>query len=574
MGQGLSKTAFVGIDHRPAAQSYMPCHLFGNSELYGLGIRLSFYIQYFAAIVALAIGLRPSKLSSVRIGLAIVAISLFIALCINSTGNTLVILDWYIGIALVAGYIFAADYVHSSPFLGGAFIRARRAWTDRRARRKIRAIVRRAKACTGDNAHHAVAFLGAARLVYRDALARRPIYRAVEVFHEAAQPAGVEVRTHADQLQHAAEADDFVLRMHPFNQDVQQGLVDFRFEPAAAADAQERVFQLAQRDAAVLLDAEHLRHQVAGTSVGYDRLIGGIIALSWAAYQCVKPWLYFVAVNRGSRTSLGCDVKVFWFFVPISIYREGFITFLKITSIISVLIAAAVALWGLYLLATSLFNLRAWSTAEPSYSHVESQRVTHATTTTSAGRRRGDRRYNDQYEHHRYNSDSSDTETPNKLRPKKREKRERKFYRWIALFQAVFFVITVGVVEGTVAINHLDMSAPPLGSTSELIAFLVALVTSVPLLWECLIIVPLRLLTGHRAEPGFDMEEKQRQTTRRNDDEPAHHHHHGHDDDDLHRTAPPPGHYEPDRSAPASRQEPARLEPDPVMSAAGDHRAP
>jgi ABC-type nickel/cobalt efflux system permease component RcnA len=512
MGHGHSKTAFVGIDHRPAAQSYMPCHLFGNSEIYGLGIRLSFYIQYFTAIVALAIGLRPSKLWSVRIGLAIVAISIFIALCINATGNTLVILDWYIGIALVAAYIFAADYVHA-PYFGRAWIRSRKTWSDRKARSKIRAIVRKGgPAVAGDDGLHASRFLDAARVVYRDLLARRPIYHAAEHYNEEAQPASAEVRDHAAQLVQDAAADDYVLLVHPFNQDVVQGLVDFHFEHAAAVEAQHAVYRIAEREAAILLDEEHLRDRRGATSLGYDRLIGGIICLSWAAYQCVKPWLYFVAVNRGARPQFGCDVKVFWFFVPISIYREGFITFLKITSIVSVIIAAAVALWGLYLLATSLFNLRAWS-AEPSYSRVESQNASHRRTAAP-----GDHLSDTSSEH----SDHDDE--PKKLKPKKREKRERKLHRWMALLQAIVFVITVGVVEGTIAINHLDMSASALGSTAELIAFLVALVTSVPLLWECLVIVPLRLLTGRSAEPDFEIVEKP---------QPSHPHHPRHEPTDY-----------------------------------------
>ncbi|KAF2281567.1 uncharacterized protein EI97DRAFT_344118, partial [Westerdykella ornata] len=48
-----SATQFVTTDGKVVAQSYHPCHLFGQGDLYGVGVRWSFYIQYAAAIIAL-----------------------------------------------------------------------------------------------------------------------------------------------------------------------------------------------------------------------------------------------------------------------------------------------------------------------------------------------------------------------------------------------------------------------------------------------------------------------------------------------------------------------------------------
>ncbi|KAF1997322.1 hypothetical protein P154DRAFT_378662, partial [Amniculicola lignicola CBS 123094] len=53
-----SVTDFVGEDELIAAQSVKPCHLYGNPDVYGPGVRSGFYLQYFAAILAILMGLR------------------------------------------------------------------------------------------------------------------------------------------------------------------------------------------------------------------------------------------------------------------------------------------------------------------------------------------------------------------------------------------------------------------------------------------------------------------------------------------------------------------------------------
>ncbi|KAF2834946.1 hypothetical protein M501DRAFT_983190 [Patellaria atrata CBS 101060] len=94
-----SSTQFVKEGGRVAAQSFKPCHLFGDSDLYGLGVRLGFYLQYFAAIIAIYF-IAVQELRQLRIGLNIIATAIFIALLVNSTQDSLVILDWTILIQL------------------------------------------------------------------------------------------------------------------------------------------------------------------------------------------------------------------------------------------------------------------------------------------------------------------------------------------------------------------------------------------------------------------------------------------------------------------------------------------
>ncbi|EHL00972.1 hypothetical protein M7I_3090 [Glarea lozoyensis 74030] len=49
-----SSTAFVVEGGKAAVQSFQPCHIFGDGDIYGVGVRVSFYIQFFSSIAALA----------------------------------------------------------------------------------------------------------------------------------------------------------------------------------------------------------------------------------------------------------------------------------------------------------------------------------------------------------------------------------------------------------------------------------------------------------------------------------------------------------------------------------------
>src|SRR5664279_2422907 len=92
--QSSSATQFASPG-LPVLESVKPCHLTGDPDLFGLGIRLGFYLQYFAAIIAILTGFDQQFLGW-RAGFIPLAAATFISLCINSTDNTLVIMDWTI----------------------------------------------------------------------------------------------------------------------------------------------------------------------------------------------------------------------------------------------------------------------------------------------------------------------------------------------------------------------------------------------------------------------------------------------------------------------------------------------
>jgi hypothetical protein len=96
----MLSTAFVPTDGKITAQSYHPRHIFGDGNIYGVGVRWSFYINYFAGTIALWYGVREDITSS-RFVLTAIAFALWVALLKNSTGDSLVILDWSIALLLI-----------------------------------------------------------------------------------------------------------------------------------------------------------------------------------------------------------------------------------------------------------------------------------------------------------------------------------------------------------------------------------------------------------------------------------------------------------------------------------------
>lgn len=113
-----SSTQFAAPDGEAGDPPRAECHLVGNPDIFGLGIRLSYYVQYAAAIVAI-IFYRRDEVKVLRLGLTAIALALFIALCIGSTGDSLIILDWT---TVMAMNIFFPLYLVGPVFIPSAIL--------------------------------------------------------------------------------------------------------------------------------------------------------------------------------------------------------------------------------------------------------------------------------------------------------------------------------------------------------------------------------------------------------------------------------------------------------------------
>ncbi|KAK0633824.1 hypothetical protein B0T14DRAFT_491929 [Immersiella caudata] len=117
----LSGTQFVNTE-QPAVASFQQCHVFGDSSLYGVGIRTSYYLQYTAALLSLLFlrrGQDQSQKSWFLSFVPLIAANL-VVLSLSAGGGGLVILDW----AIVFGLVFWSIVFLVWPVLGGTDCRA------------------------------------------------------------------------------------------------------------------------------------------------------------------------------------------------------------------------------------------------------------------------------------------------------------------------------------------------------------------------------------------------------------------------------------------------------------------
>jgi hypothetical protein len=140
-----------------------------------------------------------------------------------------------------------------------------------------------------------------------------------------------------------------------------------------------------------------------------------------------------------------------------------------------VVLGAFYLLYGLFILATNMFKAREWFERQRPDSDVESRRgllgrdgsSSHIDEVWERGAVRETRRYK-----HRDRAGRG----------------RRRFFRIIAGVQLALLAITMAITEGTLALNDVDMTHRHFTTSSELMAFFLALVTAVPVFWECLVI--------------------------------------------------------------------------------------
>ena len=100
---GVTSTGFVGTGEMSAVTSFMPCHIFGDQMLIGMGIRVGFYLLYAAAILAVLFGI-DKQFRFWHGAWGILALSLFLSMFLNLATHNLIIIDYAVLIELVLWY--------------------------------------------------------------------------------------------------------------------------------------------------------------------------------------------------------------------------------------------------------------------------------------------------------------------------------------------------------------------------------------------------------------------------------------------------------------------------------------
>ncbi|KAK1759058.1 hypothetical protein QBC47DRAFT_436550 [Echria macrotheca] len=86
------------------ASSVSPCSLIGDPDLYGLGVRIAFYVSFGTCLIAIVFGLYD-ELKTPRLSFNILLATLLIILARNVQQGSFAIFEWYLvtGLAIVSG---------------------------------------------------------------------------------------------------------------------------------------------------------------------------------------------------------------------------------------------------------------------------------------------------------------------------------------------------------------------------------------------------------------------------------------------------------------------------------------
>lgn len=88
----IQKTHYAVENDTLVVESVSPCHLYGDPDLYGIGIRLSFYLTWFGFFAAVALG-KEEEISGIRRGFNIVALAVLINTYISAANGSFAVLE-------------------------------------------------------------------------------------------------------------------------------------------------------------------------------------------------------------------------------------------------------------------------------------------------------------------------------------------------------------------------------------------------------------------------------------------------------------------------------------------------
>lgn len=403
-------------------QSVDQCYLYGDSDLYGFGVRLSYYLQFGAGLIGLACGL-DKELESLRRGFNIITFTILVYLFISANRGSFALLEWYIVsllILLLPGVVLPFPYTYT--------------WE----------IIQK----TGEG----------------------------NQLPEGAGTANQQASTVGDEEAKPTSEDS------PAN------------EPPTL----------------------ELKRQINTKPFLQDPIGVGFLYAVYSVYAFSQPWLYFTVVDAGHKQ--GCIARVLAFFVSVDLYNKHWLRFFKasgltLTIVAPVFFAYPAILWiiqgicfrpKLNELLKDLEKLEDDEVKElkvlrshhlrgnqNSGKKVESQAQKKATPSTRPSASVGEddvHQAEHQYQEAALEAQREDDHI-NRLRLLERKRKLNKITRW-AIRGTVFVLYgfsgasTIYFVEKTIQVNDIAMNDSVASSTGQLLALLVAVFTTVTVVWE------------------------------------------------------------------------------------------
>lgn len=93
-------THYASENEIVVVESAAPCHLYGDPDLYGIGVRISYYVQWGAGVLALALG-ASKQITTVRRGINILTTAVLINAVRSMFEGSFAVFEFQIVVSLV-----------------------------------------------------------------------------------------------------------------------------------------------------------------------------------------------------------------------------------------------------------------------------------------------------------------------------------------------------------------------------------------------------------------------------------------------------------------------------------------
>ena len=542
---GSLGTQFVNTE-QPAVASYQQCHIFGDSSLYGVGIRTSYYLQYAAALLSLLF-LRGQAQKHWFLSFVPLLAANLVVLSLNATSGGLVVLDW----AIVFGLVFWSIVFLIWPVVRGV---DQREGPGLAGNPKLlqQYLERELGRAVGDReADWHARYVDAVRVLgvggkddweenqnRQDAL-EVALQDYVAAFASARfSPASTEAASYILNL-YDDRVGDIATRMMMDNKQLEAfrdthtealRLANISFGQAQAttqALARVAVEGLASTTRSHIWSSPgqalkalggRARHSATVSSCGFGLIL-------YSGFSAFTVWLLFRGLDIGSRA--GCNVRLVFFVVPASVYSRGAVIALRVLACIWLaLVGAPSLLVGLALLAMGAMDWLLGTLSANRYQGrrkdvlgfaavpYDSEKGKEAEVVSPVSMAGASRASDMLYEMEEYRQsmapstvrdtrgssffgsvlikDPEPSSTEAKMRGGSAEKKRwsglgarlksQKLWKYLLVLPLAH---TIAVVEMTIRINGLDMAQRPMSSTGELLAFFLGVLLFLRVLGKC-----------------------------------------------------------------------------------------
>ncbi|KAL1841085.1 hypothetical protein VTJ49DRAFT_7416 [Mycothermus thermophilus] len=383
---GITSTGFVGSGEMAAVTSFMPCHIFGDQMLIGAGIRIGFYLLYFAAIIAILFSVdKQFRLWHGAWG--VLALSLFLTMFLNIVDFNLIIIDYAVLIHLVLWYpvffVFTVLFRQALVVSTKVAVRSDAEYRDRLQRcRRSRVTgldVRRARAYA--DVLRAFALFAAAEEADSDCNAAQTtlseaVRHYVSHWHEQ-----IEVDDESGRRSEEIQADGGAvttvynsqlideIAAAPTRADIDKlrdlyvaALVHSHHTVTEARAAEQEVARIAAEELRIRRRARRpkhaVRHFLFATSYK-DQITAALGLLVWSVFMFGTAALHWPLLRNGNKPDGACDnvPTVYFVFAPKKPFADpGFATFLRVWTVGVCIVAVITTAVALFILTVSIFG--------------------------------------------------------------------------------------------------------------------------------------------------------------------------------------------------------------------------